>query len=268
LRVLALQGREAEAFALIEAVMQEGTTRGQGIAVMVAQWAAAVLCNGLGRYEEAAAAAGAVVANGILPWLSMWALVELVEAAARVGDTERAREALVRLAATTEPAGSCLALGLEARCRALVGDDDDAEGSYRDAIAHLDRAGVHTELARAHLVYAEWLRREGRVREARERLRAAEEMFAEIGMEAFAARARSQLVATGAKPRKRALEPRDELTPQEEQIARLARDGLTNAEIGVQLFLSPRTVEWHLHKVYGKLEIDSRSGLDRALPGG
>jgi DNA-binding CsgD family transcriptional regulator len=266
LRVLALQGREAEAAPLIEAVIQEGTTRGQGIAVMVAYWAAAVLNNGLGRYDEAAAAAGEVVTNGILPWLSMWARVELVEAATRAGDTQRARDAMAELAATTQPAASGFALGIEARCRALLADGDGAEKSYREAVEELDRAGVRTELARAHLLYGEWLRREGRLGEARERLRAAEEMFAEIGMQAFADRAQSELVAAGAKLRKRPLEPSEELTPQEGQIARLARDGLTNAQIGAQLFLSPRTVEWHLHKVFGKLGIDSRRSLDLALP--
>ena len=267
LRILALQGREAEASRLIDAVIDEATARGQGNAVKVAHWAAAVLYNGLGRYEEAAAAAGEVVTNGILPWLSMWALFELVEAAARVGDTELARDALDALAATTQPAGSGFALGIEARCRALLADGDDAEASYREAIERLDRdAAFGTELARAHLVYGEWLRREGRLREARERLRTAEEMFAEIGMEAFAERAQGELVAAGAKLRKRPLEPSEGLTPQEQQIARLARDGLTNAQIGAQLFLSPRTVEWHLHKVFGKLGIDSRSGLDAALP--
>jgi ATP/maltotriose-dependent transcriptional regulator MalT len=196
----------------------------------------------------------------------MWAQFELVEAAARVGDTALARDALDALAATTQPAGSCLARGIEARCRALLADGDDAEASYREAVEELDRAGVRTELARAHLLYGEWLRGEGRLREARERLRTSEEMFAEIGMEAFAERAQGELVAAGAKLRKRPLEPSEELTAQEEQIAGLARDGLTNAQIGAQLFLSPRTVEWHLHKVFGKLAIDSRSGLDAALP--
>jgi ATP/maltotriose-dependent transcriptional regulator MalT len=234
--------------------------------VKVAQWAAAVLCNGLGRHEEAAAAAEDVVTNGILPWVSMWAQFELVEAAARVGDTERARTALEALAATTQPARSGLARGIEARCRALLADGDDAEASYLKALENLDQSGVRTELARAHLVYGEWLRGEGRVREARDRLRAAEELFAEIGMEAFAKRARDELAAAGAKLRKRPLDAREELTPQEEQIARLARDGLTNAEIGAQLFLSARTVEWHLHKVFGKLGIDSRGGLETALP--
>jgi DNA-binding CsgD family transcriptional regulator len=266
LRILALQGREAEAAPLIKAVIQEAVTRGQEHVVKVAQWAVAVLYNGLGRHKEAAAAAGEVVTNGILPWVTMWAQFELVEAAARVGDTALARDALDALAATTQPAGSCLARGIEARCRALLADGDDAEASYREAVEELDRAGVRTELARAHLLYGEWLRGEGRLREARERLRTSEEMFAEIGMEAFAERAQGELVAAGAKLRKRPLEPSEELTAQEEQIAGLARDGLTNAQIGAQLFLSPRTVEWHLHKVFGKLAIDSRSGLDAALP--
>jgi DNA-binding CsgD family transcriptional regulator len=266
LRILALQGRAAEACPFIDAIIDEATTREQGHVVKVARWAAAVLYNGLGRHEEATAAAAEVVTNGTLPWVSMWAQFELVEAAARVGDTERARVALDALAVTTQPAGSGLALGIEARCRALLAGGDDAEASYREAIEELDRTGVRTELARAHLLYGEWLRREGRLREARERLRAAEDLFTEIGMEAFADRAEGELAAAGAKVRRRALDAREALTPQEEQIARLARDGLTNAQIGAQLFLSPRTVEWHLHKVFGKLGIDSRSGLEAALP--
>jgi ATP/maltotriose-dependent transcriptional regulator MalT len=267
LRVLALEGRHEEASPLIEAVIREGTTAGQGIAVMVAYWAAATLYNGLGRYEEAAAAAREVVTSGILPWLSMWAQFELVEAAARVGDTALAESALDMLAATTQPAGTHLALGIQARCRALLAEGDDAEASYREAIAHLDRTGNRTELARAHLLFGEWLRREDRVPEARERLRSAEKMFAEIGAQAFAERARRELGSAGAKARRQQLEPRDDLTPQEEQIARLARDGLSNPEIGAQLFLSPRTVEWHLHKVFAKLGIRSRNGLNGALPG-
>ena len=266
LRVLALEGRAPEALPLIEAVIQEGKIRGQGVAVMTAYWAAAVLGNGLGRYEDAAAASREVVANGILPWLTMWALFELIEASVRIGDTQVARDALDELAATTRPARSGFARGIEARCRALLAEGDPAEASYREAIRQLDRAGVRTELARAHLVFGEWLRREGRPGEARERLRAAEEMFAEIGMVGFAERAQGELVAAGAKLRRRSVEAREDLTPQEEQIARLARDGLTNAQIGAQLFLSSRTVEWHLHKIFGKLGIDSRSGLPAALP--
>ncbi len=266
LRILALEGREAEASPLIVAVVQRGTTRGQGIAVMVAHWAAAVLYNGLGRYEEAASAAREVVTNGILPWLTMWARFELVEAAAHIGDTELARDALAGLAVTTQPAGTDFALGIEARSRALLADGDAAEALYREAIERFSRTRRRPELARSHLVYGEWLHSEGRIGEARERLRTAEEMFTEIGMEAFAERASRELVASGAKLRKRPFEGREELTPQERQIAQLARDGLTNAEIGGQVFLSPRTVEWHLHKVFAKLGIESRSGLYAALP--
>jgi DNA-binding CsgD family transcriptional regulator len=266
LRILALQGREAEAAQLIEAVVQHGTSRGQGQAVMVAHWAAAVLYNGLGRYGEAASAARELHAKGIHPWLTMWARFELVEAAAHTGDRELARDALDRLAETTQPAGSDFALGIEARSRALVAVGAAAEAFYQEAVERFSRTPRRPELARSHLVYGEWLRSEARLGEARERLRAAEEMFTEIGMEAFAERARRELVAAGARLRPRAIGERQELTPQEEQIARLARDGLTNADIGGQLFLSPRTVEWHLHKVFAKLGIDARSGLDGALP--
>ncbi|HTT29127.1 MAG TPA: AAA family ATPase [Solirubrobacteraceae bacterium] len=266
LRILSLQGREAEASRLIEAVIEEGTTQGQGNAVMTAFWGAAVLYNGLGRYEDAAAASREVVLKGIYPLLTMWALFELIEASLRVGDTRVASDALDELAATTQPAGSGFARGIEARCRALITDDDDAEASYHEAIEELDRAGIRTELARAQLVYGEWLRREGRLGEARERLRAAEKMFAQIGMMGFAERAQGELAAAGAKLRKRPVEVHEDLTPQEEQIARLARDGLTNTQIGTQLFLSSRTIEWHLHKVFSKLGIDSRTELPAALP--
>jgi ATP/maltotriose-dependent transcriptional regulator MalT len=266
LRILALKGREAEAAPLIDAVVQQGTARGQGNAVMVAHWAAAVLHNGLGRHEDAASAAREVHTNGILPWLTMWARFELVEAAAHIGDTKLARDALTGLAATTQPAGSDFALGIEARSRALHAERDAAEASYPEAIVRFGRTRRRPELARSHLVYGEWLRRRARLGDARKRLRTAEEMFAEIGMEAFAERARRELAAAGGKLRQRPIEQRRELTPQEEQIARLARDGLTNADIGGRLFVSPRTVEWHLHKVFGKLGIDSRSGLDAALP--
>ena len=162
----------------------------------------------------------------------MWALPELVEAAARVGDTELARDALNRLAETTQPAGTEFALGIEARCRALLSDGAAAEELYREAIDRLSRTQLRPELARAHLLYGEWLRREGRRFDAREQLRTAHDMFVAIGMEAFAERARRELIATGEKVRKRSDETRDELTPQEEQIARLARDGLSNPEIG------------------------------------
>jgi DNA-binding CsgD family transcriptional regulator len=265
LRVLAVQGRQAEAAGLIEAVIQEGMTQGQGQAVMVAHWAAAVLYNGLGRYEDAASASRHVVTDNIFPLLTMWAGFELIEASAGVGDSKTAWDAFDALAVTTQAAGTAFARGIEARCRALLAGGTDVEAAYGEAITQLKRAGIRIELARAHLLFGEWLRRRGRLRESRERLGVAEEMFTVIGMEAFATRAQGELIAAGAKPRKPPSQAREELTAQEEHIARLARDGLTNAQIGAQLFLSPRTVEFHLHKVFGKLGIDSRNDLRIAL---
>ena len=264
LRIVALRGQEAEATPLIDAVIRDGTRQGQGIAVMTAHWAAAVLNNGLGRYAQAAAAADGIVRNGILPWLTMWARSELIEAATKAGNLERARDALDGLVATTDPADSSLARGIEARCRALL-EGEDAEPWYRRAIDQLDRSANRTELARGHLLFGEWLRSQARPGEAREQLWSAEAMFAEIGMAAFAERTRAELVAAGAKPRAHLAQRRAELTPQEEQIARLARGGLTNAQIGQTLFLSPRTVEWHLNRVFGKLRIESRDALAAAL---
>jgi DNA-binding CsgD family transcriptional regulator len=265
LRLRALQGREAEASALIASAIDQAAAGGQGMATTQANWAAAVLYNGLARYEEAAAAARQATSNTFEPWISMWALPELVEAASRGGDAESARDALERLAETTQPAGTDFALGIEARCRALLSDGAAADDLYREAIERLSRTQLRPELARGHLLFGEWLRREGRRVEAREQLHTAHDMFAAIGMEAFAERARRELVATGGKVRKRSAEMRDQLTPQEEQIARLARDGRTSAEIGAQLFLSARTVEWHLGKVFAKLGIGSRRELDAAL---
>ena len=267
LMLRASQGRDSEATPLIERVVQQATEAGQGMAVMVGHWAASRLNNGLGRYEAAASAAREVIENAIDPWTPLGALPELVEAAIRLGETELARDAVDRLAATTRPAGTDFALGVEARSRALVSGGAAVEPLFHESIERLGRTPVRPELARARLVYGEWLRGEGRRGESREQLRIAEEMFTEMGMEAFADRTVAELIAAGAKPRTRRLEACEELTPQEEQIARLARDGLTNADIGGQLFLSPRTVEYHLHKVFGKLRIDARSGLDAALPG-
>jgi DNA-binding CsgD family transcriptional regulator len=194
----------------------------------------------------------------------MWALPELVEAAARAGQCELAGDALERLAATTQPSGTDFGLGMEARCRALLSTGEAAEALYREAIERLDRTQVLPELARAHLLFGEWLRREGLRLEARDQLRTAHDLCAAIGMGAFAGRARRELIATGERVRKRRADTRDELTPQEEQIARLAREGLSNPEIGAMLFLSPRTVEWHLRKVFAKLGISSRSDLRTA----
>ncbi|HET7247754.1 MAG TPA: AAA family ATPase [Streptosporangiaceae bacterium] len=257
LRLRALQGTEAEASALIASMIEQGQPH--------AQWAAAVLYNGLGQYQEAAAAARQAAATTSDPWLSIWALPELVEAAARAGDAGLARDALERLTKTTQPCGTDSALGIEARCRALLSNGAAADGLYREAVGRLSRTRLRPELARAHLLYGEWLRREGRRVAAREELRTAYDMLAAIGMEAFAERARRELSATGQKVRKRSVETRAQLTPQEEQIAQLARDGLSNPQIGARLFLSARTVEWHLHKIFTKLGIGSRHELKAAL---
>jgi ATP/maltotriose-dependent transcriptional regulator MalT len=231
-----------------------------------AHWASAVLYNGLARYEDAARSARQATSSPVGFWVSAWALPELVEAAMRVGDVDLARDALERLAATTQPAGTDFALGIEARSRALLRDGSAADNLYRQAIDRLGRTQLRPELARAHLLYGEWLRREGRRVNAREQLHAAYDQFTTIGMEAFAERTGRELAATGEKARKRSPDTRDELTPQERQIARLARDGLSNPEIGAQLFISARTVEWHLRTVFTKLGITSRRQLRTALP--
>jgi DNA-binding CsgD family transcriptional regulator/tetratricopeptide (TPR) repeat protein len=265
LRLLALQGREAEASAAIASAIELAAAEGQGMAAAWAHWTAAVLYNGLGRYKEAASAAQQATSNTLNPWMSMWPMPELVEAAARAGDLELARDALERLAETTQPCGNDVALGIEARCRALLSHGADADDRYREAIGRLSRTRLRPELARAHLVYGEWLRREDRRLDAREQLRTAHDMLAAIGMEAFAERARHELVATGETVRKRGAERVTTLTAQEAHIARLARDGLTNPEIGARLFLSARTVEWHLRKIFTKLGIRSRRELHAAL---
>ena len=265
LRLRALQGREGEASAAIASAIEQ--FGGQGTTALRAYWAAAVLYNGLARYAEAATAARRATMDALNHWIPTWVLPELVEAAAREGDTGLAREALERLAKTTQPCRTEFALGIEARCRALLSDGAAADELYHEAIERLRRTRLRPELARAHLLYGEWLRRENRRADAREQLRTAHEMLAAIGMEAFAERARQELAATGEKVRKRTVETRDDLTAQERQIARLARDGLSNPEIGARLFLSPRTVEWHLRNVFTKLGISSRRELAKALAG-
>jgi DNA-binding CsgD family transcriptional regulator len=223
-----------------------------------------VLGNGLGQPHDAVAAAErATEYRGDLGF-SRWSLVELVEAAAHTGMTETAAAAYRRLTEMTGPAGTDWALGLAARSRALLSDGDKAEGGYREAIDRLGRTRIRVDLARAHLVYGEWLRRENRRTGARTQLRTAYEMLAAMGLAAFAERARRELAATGETVRKRTVETVT-LTSQEAYIARLAGDGRTNAEIGTQLFLSVRTVEWHLRKIYTKLDIGSRRELRTAL---
>jgi len=195
-----------------------------------------------------------------------WVLPELVEAAVRSGHPGVAHDALEQLVEMTRAGGTDWALGLEARSRALVSAGDGVEPLYREGVERLGRTRLRGEHARAHLLYGEWLRREGRRLDAREQLRTAHEMFNDMGMEAFAERALRELLATGETVRKRRSETRDDLTAQELQIARLARDGLSNPEIGARLFLSPRTVEWHLRKVFTKLGIRSRVQLAVVLP--
>jgi DNA-binding CsgD family transcriptional regulator len=265
LRLRALQGREGEASAAIASAIEQ--FGGQGTTALRAYWAAAVLYNGLARYAEAASAARRATMDALNHWIPTWVLPELVEAAARGGDTGLAGEALERLVKTTQPCGTEFALGIEARCRALLSDGAAADALYREAIERLGRTRLRPELARAHLLYGEWLRRENRRVDARVQLRTAHEMLGAIGMEAFAERARHELQATGEKVRKRTVEMRDDLTAQERQIARLARDGLSNPEIGARLFLSSRTVEWHLRNVFTKLGISSRRELANALAG-
>jgi DNA-binding CsgD family transcriptional regulator len=232
--------------------------------VAYARWVQAVLGNGLGRYADALAAAGQASEDTSAFHISMWALPELIEAAVRSGHTDVAGGALARLAEFTQASGTDFGLGIEARSRALV-SGPAAEDLYLEAIARLSRTQLRPELARAHLVYGEWLRREGRRVDARAQLRIAHEMLDALGMAAFADRARHELLATGQTVRRRAAETVSTLTPQEAHIARLAVEGRTNPEIGAQLFLSTRTVEWHLRKVFGKLGVSSRRELRQAL---
>ena len=266
-----LRGSQAEAIPLIEATINEAEAGGQGLAVTSARWAAAMLYNGLGRYDEASEAARQAAENPSGLQVSMWALIELIEAAARSGNMPMASDALERLAETTQVSGTGFGLGIEARSRALMAEDGPADGLYLEAIDRLGRTQLRPELARAHLVYGEWLRRQGRRSQAREQLRTAHGMLDTMGMEGFAERARRELLATGETARKRTVQATVEasqaLTAQEAQVARLARDGLSNPEIGARLFISSRTVQYHLGKVFTKLGISSRGQLNRVLPG-
>jgi DNA-binding CsgD family transcriptional regulator len=260
------RGNEAEALELFEPARPEATARGEGLGLGVLEWATALLYNGNGRYAEALAAAQRGCEEDD-DGLFAWTLVELIEAGVRSGATDAASAALDRLSARTQASGTDWALGIEAGSRALLSNGPDAEPLYREAVERLGRSRGVVHLARVQLLYGEWLRRENRRVDAREQLRAAYERFEQIGAEAFAERARRELVATGETAPRRTVETRDVLTPQEAQIARMASDRQTNPEIGATLFISPRTVEYHLRKVFTKLDISSRKELQRALAG-
>jgi DNA-binding CsgD family transcriptional regulator len=268
LALAVFRGREAEAAGLIATFTEDARSRGEGAWLPFVRWATAVLCNSLGRYEQALASAhkGSQDSAARLYLIADWALVELIEAAARSGRPERAADALERLAATTGASGTDWARGIEARSRALVSDGDDAEACYHQAIDVLGRTPLRVDLGRAQLLYGEWLRRQRRIREARDQLRRAHQLFTGFGMEAFAERARIELRAAGAHALKRTAGGPDVLTAQEALIARLASAGASNAQIAEQLFISPATVAYHLGKIFTKLGIGSRSQLARALP--
>jgi DNA-binding CsgD family transcriptional regulator len=260
LSLAALRGREDDFSELVRGMVGEARTRGEGVALSVAEFLSGTLYNGLGRYETALAA--------VLPAErfyaeapAIWALTELIEAAVRCGQPERARHAFERVRETTSAAGTDWGLGIEARCRALIGDGDDVDALYGEAIERLGRTRIRVQLARTHLLYGEWLRRERRRLDAREQLRTAYELFKDFGVEAFAERARVELEATGQRARRRAVDTLDQLTPQEAQIAALAAEGETNREIAARLFISASTVEYHLRKAFRKLEVKSRTQL-------
>ena len=263
----AWQGRSREAFRLIEEFITDMSERGQGYGVSLPHYTASVLYNGLGRYADAMASAELASEQRDDLAFANLALAELIEAAVRGGQPERAAAAMGRLTELTLPSGTAWGLGVAARSRALLSEGDEAERLYREAVGHLSSAPARTELARAHLIYGEWLRRQRRRREAREHLRTARDMLEAMGMDAFAERAGRELRATGETARKRTAAARDEeLTGQEAQIARLAREGLSNPEIGSRLFISARTVQYHLGNIFAKLGIASRSQLSHVLP--
>ena len=261
----ALRGREADSSALLGAAIEDAAAVGQGFGVQWGQFVKAILFNALGRYEQALALADRASQDTPELFISSWALAELIEAASRTGELQQGTAALERLIKDTTAAGTDWGLGIAARSRALLCECEQAESFHREAIERLGRTRLRPELARAHLLYGEWLRREKRRVDARKHLRIAHEMLIAIGMEAFAERARRELVATGETVRKRTVETSEDLTPHETHIAQLACDGLSNPEIGARLFISPRTVEWHLRHVFAKLGIRGRIGLHDAL---
>jgi len=266
LALAAFRGREDEVEQLVRGSTQDLISRGEGIGLTVSRWVTAVLSNGLGRYEDAFTAARDATTDPREPWFSTFAMVELVEAASRSGRPDQAAEAFEKLRESTAASGTPWARGVEARSWALVAPTESAEAGYRESIDHLQPTRLRPDLARAHLLYGEWLRRQRRRLDARGQLRLAHELFADFGMHAFAERARVELEATGEHTRPRRVDTLDQLTPQEAQIARLAAEGNTNREIATQLFISPSTVEYHLGKVFRKLDVTSRTQLARRIP--
>jgi DNA-binding CsgD family transcriptional regulator len=266
LTLAVLQGRVDEALQIIETGSKDIESRGEGEGLCFVRWATALLCNSVGRYEQALEAAQQASEDSPAIWFSNWAVVELIEAATRRGMPERAATALDRLSESTRASGTDWALGVGARSRALVSDGADAEASYREAIERLARTPLRVELGRAHLLYGEWLRRQRRMRDARDELHAAHGIFDSIGAASFVERARAELHATGGHVRKRRVDTRAALTPQEALIARLAGDGASNPQIAAQLFISRATVAYHLRKVFAKLDVSSRHQLARGVP--
>jgi DNA-binding CsgD family transcriptional regulator len=262
----AWRGREQEASELIEAVSREATERGVGRLISLAAYASLVLHNGLGRSAAAYDAGRRAFERGAMGYGSH-IVPELAEAAARIGDTELLTAILEWLSERTRATPTEWVLGIELRGRALLTEGEVAEECYRESIERLGRSRVRAQLARAHLLYGEWLRRENRRVDARKQLRTAHEMLETMGAEAFAERARRELLATGETVRRRVGDTSNALTAQEAQVARLARDGLSNPEIGARLYISSRTVQYHLRKVFTKLGISGRSQLHRVLPG-
>ena len=260
----AMRGHEKQAEELIQDTLDTATAVGQGVTLNMMYSARAILCNGLGRYQDALAAASEAATEPLELGPTKWALAELVEAGVRSGHAAAAASAFEQLSAMTRASGTELALGIEAARGALLRDDDSAEELYREAVERLGHTRIRVELARAQLRYGEWLRRQGRRVDARAQLRTAYESLTAMGVEAFADRARRELAATGETVRKRTAETHGELTAQETHIARLVADGLTNSEIAAALYLSPRTVEWHLRKIFTKLGVSTRRQLRRS----
>jgi DNA-binding CsgD family transcriptional regulator len=260
----AWRGQEAEAGDMIDATLREAA--GGGLGAISAVYASSVLHNGFGRHDRARDAARRIFDLDPVGY-GAFVIPELAEAASRTGDTPLVEATLDWLVKRTSTTPNDWVLGIEARVRAFLAEGDAADAFHRESIERLGRTRIRVELGRSHLLYGEWLRRENRRTDAREHLRIAHETLDTIGIEAFADRARRELLATGENVRKRSIETSDELTPQETQIARLAREGLSNPEIGTRLFISRRTVEYHLHKVFVKLGISSRNQLHRALEG-